>query len=153
MDKGSNRELRNPRLVMAMRAVNSQNTESARSRLGEALMEARLLSPVRQQTVLTENTGPSTRIKFEEIQDTKGDSYYMAFTDMGEYNKWNVDGEHDKALLMTMEDFGNILIRTVNDLKGFVIDPYGENIAISKEVLLSLLKQKQTRQAQANRAN
>lgn len=31
------------------------------------------------------------------------------------------DGSHDQALIMTMEDFGNILIRQVNDLKGFVI--------------------------------
>lgn len=30
-----------------------------------------------------------------------------------------------QALIMTMEDFGNILIRQVNDLKGFVINPYG----------------------------
>ena len=44
-----------------------------------------------------------------------------------------------------MEDFGNILIRQVNDLKGFVINPYGENISISKQLLLSLLQQHETK--------
>lgn len=46
---------------------------------------------------------------------------------------------------MTMEDFGNILIRQVNDLKGFVINPYGENISITKQLLLSLLQQHETK--------
>ncbi len=61
------------------------------------------------------------------------------------YSKWNEDGSHDQALIMTMEDFGNILIRQVNDLKGFVINPYGENISISKQLLLSLLQQHETK--------
>ena len=51
---------------------------------------------------------------------------------------------------MTMEDFGNLLIRNINDLKGFVINPYGENVSISKDLLLSLLKQREARE-QANR--
>ena len=64
---------------------------------------------------------------------------------MDEYSKWNQDGTHDQALIMTMEEFGHILIRQVNDLKGFVINPYGENVSISKELLLSLLKQREAR--------
>ena len=94
-----------------------------------------------------EQSGPATRIKFEDIQNTEGDRYYLAFTDMEEYNKWNEDGTHGQALIMTMEDFGNILIRNINDLKGFVINPYGENVSISKGLLLSLLKQQENRRS------
>ena len=65
---------------------------------------------------------------------------------MNEYAKWNEDESHNRALIMTMEDFGNILIRNINDLKGFVINPYGENVSISKSLLLSLLKQREARQ-------
>ena len=106
--------------------------------MAAALMEARLLSPIQKQTVLTEKKGPSTWIRFESITNTEGEKYYLAFTDME-------DGSHDQALIMTMEDFGNILIRQVNDLKGFVINPYGENISISKQLLLSLLQQHETK--------
>ena len=115
-------------------------------------MDARLLSPIQRQTVLTEKEGPSARIKFEDIQNTEGEKFYLAFTDMDEYAKWNEDGKHNQALIMTMEDFGNILIRHINDLRGFVINPYGENVSITKDLLLSLLKQREAKQ-NANRGN
>lgn len=142
----SGEQVRNPRLVMALRAMADHNSDFTRSKMAEALMDARLLSPVERQTVLTEKTGPSTRIRFEEIQNTEGERYYLAFTDMDEYAKWNDDETHNNALIMTMEDFGELLIRNINDLRGFVINPYGENISITKELLLSLLKQREARQ-------
>lgn len=135
----------NPKLVKAMQDVVKNDNAYTRGLMAAALMEARLLSPILRETVLMEQKGPSSRIKFEDIQNTEGDRYYLAFTDMEEYNKWNEDGTHDQALIMTMEDFGNILIRNINDLKGFVINPYGENVSISKSLLLSLLKQQENR--------
>lgn len=145
MNNQSAESIRNPELVAAMRAMVKHDTQQNRSRMAAALAEAKLLSPIQTQTVLTEKEGPSTRIRFEDIRNTEGDSYYMAFTDIDEYNKWNDDEKHNQALIMTIEDFGKILIRSINDLKGFVINPYGENISISKGLLLSLLKQKENR--------
>ncbi|MCD8221933.1 MAG: SseB family protein [Clostridiales bacterium] len=153
MNKSNDQKVRNPQLVMAMRAVNNSNTASSRSRMAAELMNARLLSPIQSETVLMEKSGPSHRIRFEDITNTSGEKYYLAFTDMEEYDKWNQDGTHDRALIMTMEDFGHILIRTVNDLKGFVINPCGENISISKDLLLSLLKQREMRQMQEKQGN
>ena len=135
----------NPKLVQAMQDVVKHDNAYTRGVMAAALMNAKLLSPILRETVLMEQKGPATRIKFEDIQNTEGDRYYLAFTDMDEYNKWNEDGSHGQALIMTMEDFGNILIRNVNDLKGFVINPYGENVSISKSLLLSLLKQQENR--------
>ena len=134
-------EIRNPELIEAMQAMLRHDNEKTRGRMAEALMNSRLLSPI-----LTEREGPSTRIRFEDIQNAQGDKYYLAFTDMEEYNKWNEDGTHDQALIMTMEDFGNILIRSINDLRGFVVNPFGENVSISKSLLLSLLKQREARE-------
>ena len=137
--------IKNPKLIEALQAMLKHDNLETRSRMAAALMEARLLSPIQKQTILTEKDGPSTWIRFEDITNTAGEKYYLAFTDMDEYSKWNEDGSHDQALIMTMEDFGNILIRQVNDLKGFVINPYGENVSISKQLLLSLLQQHETR--------
>lgn len=145
MRNQSAEDIKNPELKMAMRALNHSNTKTNLSRLAAALMDSHLLSPIQRETVLMEQKGPSTRIKFEDIENSEGDKFYMAFTDLGEYEKWNSDENHNEALIMTMEDFGNILIRQVNDLKGFVIDPYGENVCISKGLLLSLLKQREAR--------
>lgn len=137
----------NPKLVQAMQDVVKNDNAYTRGLMAAALMNAKLLSPIQKETVLMEQSGPATRIKFEDIQNTEGDRYYLAFTDMEEYNKWNEDGTHGQALIMTMEDFGNILIRNINDLKGFVINPYGENVSISKGLLLSLLKQQENRRS------
>ncbi len=153
MKQQSADEVRNPELVHAIRTMMEHNTNKTRGAMAAALMEARLLSPIQSETVLLEKKGPSNRIRFEHIENTEGDKYYLAFTDMEEYSKWNEDGTHNQALIMTMEDFGNILIRQINDLKGFVINPYGENLSISKELLLSLLKQREARQMQAGQAN
>ncbi len=137
----------NPKLVQAMQDVVKNDNAYTRGLMAAALMNAKLLSPIKKETVLMEQSGPATRIKFEDIQNREGDRYYLAFTDMEEYNKWNEDGTHGQALIMTMEDFGNILIRNINDLKGFVINPYGENVSISKGLLLSLLKQQENRRS------
>lgn len=140
-EKKNSGNIKNPKLVAAIQEMLKHDNYITRSQMASALMEARLLSPIRKRTLLTENKGPSTWIHFEELVNNEGGKYYMAFTDQDEYAKWNEDGSHDQALIMTMEDFGNILIRQANDLKGFVINPYGENISISKQVLLSLLQQ------------
>lgn len=145
MKNQSSENIRNPKLVMAMRQMIANDCEETRSKMAAALVESKLLSPIETQKILTENKGPSTRIRFEDIQNTNGEKYYLAFTDMDEYAKWNEDETHNQALIMTIEDFGNILIRNVNDLKGFVINPYGENVSISKKLLLSLLKQNEAK--------
>lgn len=152
MNNQTAQDIKNPDLVAAMQAMQKRNDSETLSRMAAALVNSRLLSPIRKETVLTEKSGPSTRIKFEDIQNTEGDRYYLAFTDLDEYEKWNQEGTHNEALIMTLEDYGNILIRNINDLKGFVINPYGENVSISKSLLLSLLKQHEARQ-QAHKGN
>lgn len=152
MNNQSSEEVKNPKLVQAMLDLKKHDNPYTRGVLAAALMDSRLLSPIQRQTVLTEKEGPSARIKFEDIQNTEGEKFYLAFTDMDEYAKWNEDGKHNQALIMTMEDFGNILIRHINDLRGFVINPYGENVSITKDLLLSLLKQREAKQ-NANRGN
>ncbi len=147
----SNEEVKNPKLIEAMRHLARKDNEQTRNEFAAALMESRLLSPVIAQTVITEKDGPSTRIKFEALRSDKGGKYYMGFTDMDEYGKWNDDETHNRALIMTMEEFGHVLIRTPNDAKGFVINPYGENIVISKSLLLSLLQQREAMMSKKNR--
>lgn len=144
--------IRNPKLLLAMREMLAHPNMETQSRMAAALMDARLLSPIEQQTVLMEKSGPSKRIRFMDIQNTEGEKYYLAFTDLDEYAKWNDEEKNNQALIMTMEDFGNILIRNVNDLKGFVINPLGENICISKSLLLSLLQQREAKM-NAKRSN
>lgn len=141
----NNEEVRNPKLVAAMQAMLKHDNEQTRGQMAAELLDSHLLSPVQQQTILTEQSGPSKRVRFLDIQNTEGERYYLAFTDLDEYAKWNDKEKHNEALIMTLEDFGNILIRQLNDLKGFVVNPYSENVSISKDLLLSLLKQREAK--------
>lgn len=141
----NNEEVKNPKLITAMQTMLKRDNEQTRGQMAAELLDSRLLSPVQQQTILTEQSGPSTRVRFMDIQNTEGEKYYLAFTDLEEYAKWNEEGNNNEALIMTLEDFGNILIRQLNDLKGFVVNPYGENVSISKDLLLSLLKQREAK--------
>lgn len=152
MNNQSSEDIRNPKLVQAMQDLKKHDNPYTRGVLAAALMDAKLLSPIQRQTILAEKEGPTTRIKFEDIQNTEGEKFYLAFTDFDEYAKWNDDDRHNQALIMTMEDFGNILIRQINDLRGFVVNPYGENVSITKDLLLSLLKQREAKQNR-NREN
>ena len=83
--------VKNPKLVAALQEMLKHDDFITRSQMAAALMEARLLSPIQKQTVLTEKKGPSTWIRFESITNTAGEKYYLAFTDMDEYSKWNED--------------------------------------------------------------
>lgn len=149
----NNEEVRNPELKKVLGYMNENNSFYNRSRMAHLLTEARLLSPIRQEVVLMEKAGPANRIKFEDITDVNGGKFYLAFTDMDEYNKWNEDGSHDHALIMTLQDFGKLLIRNVNDFVGFVINPYGENVCITKKLLLSILQQHETKMMEKEQAN
>ena len=147
MNNQTAEDIKNPKLIEAIQKMRKHDNEVTRSRVAEALMEAHLLSPIVRQNVIGEQ-GPSVRIRFEELRNGAGDKYYMAYTDLNEYNKWNDDSKHNHALIMTMQEFGHILIRTPNDMKGFVVNPYGENLIIPKSLLLSLLQQHEAMQAQ-----
>lgn len=152
MNLSDNEEIRNPKLVAAMQAMLKHDNEQTRSQMAAELLDSRLLSPVQQQTILTEQSGPAKRVRFMDIKNTEGDKYYLAFTGLDEYAKWNDEDKHNEAMIMTLDDFGNILIRQLNGLKGFVVNPYGENISISKDLLLSLLKQREAKM-EAERGN
>ena len=87
MKNQSSEQVKNPELIEAMNAMLRHNTEKTRGHMAAVLMDAHLLSPIERQTVLTETEGPSTRIRFEHIENAQGKKYYLAFTDMNEYAK------------------------------------------------------------------
>ena len=59
----SSESVKNPKLVAALQEVLKHDDFITHSQMAAALMEARLLSPIQKQTVLTEKKGPSTWIR------------------------------------------------------------------------------------------
>lgn len=67
-------------------------------------------------------------------KNTKGDSLLLAFTSKEEAHKWSKD------LTITYEihnfdQYANLLLTESNQNLGFVINPYGVNLALDKKII------------------
>ena len=140
----SNGPVLNTRLVNAMQDMLNDNNEMTRSRMINALMNAKLLSPVVRQIAVTDEARQqgNARLRFTMIQNAQGNKYYMAFTDWASLNKWKKE-EGQQVVHMEFDDLASIVLRKGSNIEGFVINPYSENITIPKSMILSLKKQKE----------
>lgn len=139
----SNGPVLNTRLVNAMQEMLEDNNERTRSKMINALMNATLLSPVIRQIAVTEEAQKegAARMRFTLLSNTKGEKYYMAFTDWAALNKWKKE-KGQQVVHMDFDDFAAVVTRKDNNVAGFVINPFSENITIPKEMVISLKKQK-----------
>lgn len=131
----------NPRLTAAMKAMQEHNTEETRSKVAAELMEAKLLAPIQRQTNLVSS---EERVRFRLIQNEKKEKYYMVFSDMSQLYKWNKGLKQDTVQVM----FGDLvkLMEENPSTAGFVVNPMGENVTITKTLANSLWKQKNDKQ-------
>ena len=72
-----------------------------------------------------------------------GKRFFMAFTDWMELKKWK-DEENQQTFALKFEDYAAMLLRkdaqgNTSPALGFVINPYGGNIVISKEMAAGLM--------------
>jgi len=67
------------------------------------------------------------------ITNSLDESFFMAFTDWEELRKWSA--EKEQALISTYEDLKTLVEKDVQKVKGFVINPYGQNIVITPELI------------------
>ena len=109
----SNGPVLNTRLVNAMQEMLKDNNEKTRAKMVSALMGSTLLSPVVRQIAVTDEAKKQGNARF---------SFTMIQNDKG--------------------DFAAIVLRKGSNMAGFVINAYGENVTISRDLIISLKKQK-----------
>lgn len=72
-------------------------------------------------------------ISFKMLTNSLGESFFIAFTDWEELAKWSM--EKEQTLISTYEDLKSMVLKDTKDAKGFVINPYGQNIIITPELM------------------
>lgn len=84
-----------------------------------------------------------TVLSFPMISDTEGHEYQPVFTDWKELGKWSAIKEPPKTMIFSFDDL-QTMISKLNNIAGFVINPYGENFVVSQKLMASLKQRKDT---------
>ena len=79
---------------------------------------------------------PENKIQFPMVKAPDGRSFYMAFTDSIEFRKWKQEEENLFAL--AFPEYAGLILRKGNPAAGVVINPFGSNVMITREMIVSL---------------
>ena len=82
-----------------------------------------------------------SKIQIPMLSAPDGKHFYMAFTDKMEYEKWKHE-EGTPFFALNVDEYAGMILRKDSQAAGFVINPYGENIVIAKEMLGTLMAAK-----------
>lgn len=125
------RALKNDKLLDIIRKMKAkypeQPTNEEHTEYVEELIKARLIIPVSFGE--TDKDDPNKmQVTFSHLTNNKGDKYFMLFTDMETLLKNAKDDEKLKVLGITYNDLVQMLSAPQCNMKGFVINPFTENI-------------------------
>ncbi|MEA4891930.1 MAG: enhanced serine sensitivity protein SseB C-terminal domain-containing protein [Peptococcaceae bacterium] len=135
----------NPQLVAAMKEMKETGTPEAENAFAACLREARFLAPVIFDPPLPKTGSPDgkvtlkedTRISYLLLSLAEGDSFFPAFTSWGEFYKWGRQPK-GQTLVTSFDDYCAMILPKTEGASGFVIDPFGENILLRREMMLRL---------------
>lgn len=147
-----NKPVSNPMLVGAIELLKAEDTPDHREMFVNEVMKAAFLAPVVVTPVPeADESGnvriqPGSQIQFPMLSTQDGKQFFMAFTDWMELKKWK-DEENQQTFAMKFEDYAEMLFKKdpqgrVSPASGFVINPYGGNIAITKEMAAGFMAAK-----------
>lgn len=130
-------------LVGAIQLLKAENTPDHSKLFTQEMLQARFLSPV----IITPPPEPDetgkvhltkdNKIQFPMLTASDGNSYFMAFTDMEELTNWSKE-EKKQTFIMKFDDYAAMVLGKDSRAAGFVVNPYGGNIIITKENIARL---------------
>ena len=132
----------NPKLLEAIAQFKSETNRVNEIKFLQEMLNARYLVPVIMETPPNETMKPgervSTRVAFQMLTNDKNEKFIPAFTDQDELVKNTVQPRHQVAVL-TVRDFA--MVFSQNPIcKGFVINPFGDNMCLTREQLENLFQ-------------
>lgn len=138
--------IRNDSLVESIgRARQEASQEHTVTMLNE-VVRAKLLAPVSLdrhpvagatdgQVVLEKDT----TISFELIKAQNGDLYYPVFTHGEELRKCSGE-KNQQSMIVNFEDLANMILSQGKTVRGFVINPMGENLCFTSEMIRGMME-------------
>lgn len=142
-----NKPVSNPMLIGAIEVMKADPSIEHKNLFINEMMKGSFLSPVviTPEPIKDEEgeykITPENRIQFPMLTAADGKHYFMAFTDKIEFDKWKKNEGFTFAL--TVDDYAHMSNDPNGLSAGFVINPYGANIVIVKEMLASLMAVKE----------
>lgn len=145
-----NKAVSNPMLVGCIQLLREADTAEHRTMFGEELDKAVFISPAATDPEPEKGPdgewviAPKTKVQFPLITAPDGRKFYMAFTDVPEYEKWKAQTKDLPFFTLTLDDYAAMMLRvgpdgTPNPAAGLVINPVGENMIIPKDTIANLM--------------
>ena len=135
--------VRNDELLEIIHTVQKDPSTDNIVKMFNAVVVAELLAPVSldkdptmdEKEVYLEK---DTTISFELIKAANGDLYYPVFTHGEELKKCSKE-QDQHTIKVTFEDLANMILNQGKVVKGFVINPMGENICFTADMIEGMI--------------
>lgn len=134
-----NKPITNPNLVNVIKEIKQGNKEE--ELFWKEIFKAKFLCPIIMEigkTMQKENykivLGEGTSIALLSIDNEQSEHFLMAFTDWDELKKWK-QNHNQQTLVLSYEDYQEIIINNDSTYQGMVINPFGENIVLDRQML------------------
>ena len=153
-----NKSVSNPMLVGAMELLKAEDSPEHRNLFLSEMVKAHFLAPA----IITPapepgasgelRIAPGSQVQFPMLSTQDGKHFFMVYTDKMEYSKWKESGEKH-TFSVTFQDLAGMLLGKDSQGKtspavGFVINPFGGNMVIPKEMVAGLLAARQAQNGQ-----
>lgn len=151
-----NKPVSNPLLIGAMELLKAEENQEHKNLFFTEMVKSKFLAPVIiTPEPVTNEAGElqlvtGSKIQFPMLSDKDGKTFFMAFTDKMELKKWKE--EEQTTFAMTFEDYAEMLFTkdpqgNTSSALGFVINPFGANMIIPRELVAGIM---QAKMGQAN---
>lgn len=161
-----NKSVSNPMLIGAIELMKEEDTPEHRNMFVEELAKASFLSPAIIEPAPTEDAegnlaiAQGSKVQFPMLTGAEGMRFFMAFTDMAEYEKWQEKNPEQKLpyFSLKIEDYAGIVLRrdargNICPALGIVVNPFGANLIVPREMLAGMMSAKAAQMKQAAGSN
>lgn len=136
-----NTPVTNPNLVAAMKK--QKQSREYEPLFWQELASAKLLCPVEipRTHISHHENGTATlekecSVSFLSLTDAEKRHFLMAFTDWDELHKWR-ENPGEQTLVLSIDDYLSLLSDAPDEYAALTLNPFGENIIVTKEMLLA----------------
>ncbi|MCR5426376.1 MAG: SseB family protein [Lachnospiraceae bacterium] len=154
-----NENVSNPMLVGAMQLMKAENTPEHQQLMTAELLKATLISPARitpgpiVDSEGNEKIPQGAQIQFPMLNANDGKKFFVAYTDVQsmrsneENEKVSTPEEYRNYFVsLNIREFFRMLLSrdpmgNENPASGVVINPYGENVIVTKKMALAVMQQ------------
>jgi len=135
--------IRNDELLDIIHTVQKEPSTDNIVKMFNAVVTAELLAPISldKDPTMEKNDvflEKDTTISFELIKAANGDLYYPVFTHGEELKKCSKE-QDQHTMKVTFEDLANMILNQGKVVKGFVINPMGENICFTADMIEGMI--------------